>query len=419
MAMIDFKTASLEDIHAHMATTEYGILDKTQVPVDTATGVFAILPIVMYITGRDNNNSGKAVRDIMDRKPYFKDNICKTHFKGFNNNQRTWSATMPVIFELIMVLAGKGAAEFRRTCAQYVVRVFAGDVSLIDKINDNNNAFSQSQEGRNVQEAMLSGVDPALGKRSREVHDLERIRAEIELEKARAARAQAELQLRQLQCSDSVKRSGTWTEAFAKYEPKEEQPFRLAYKGLSDGDSFTCFINGCNHPFNRIQSYNQHIFRDHKIIPEGEKPHPDWPRSGFVIYSDDQVKTRADYFFNMSQYDPVTKRRRMQCTNTEYWIKDVGYGLIDTGEVCGEWFDSYDAYEKHQAEKHSKPKDFAKGVSRKLRCGFVGCDHLLFHTKAEEAAHWRACHSRSQCLHCGKSFKTIASKNKHQKSCLK
>ena len=54
-----------------------------------------------------------------------------------------------------MVLAGKGAAEFRRTCAQYVVRVFAGDVSLIDKINDNNNAFSQSQEGRNVQEAML------------------------------------------------------------------------------------------------------------------------------------------------------------------------------------------------------------------------------------------------------------------------
>ena len=69
----------------------------------------------------------------------------------------------------------------------------------------------------------------------------------------------------------------------------------------------------------------------------------------------------------MSQYDPVTKRRRMQCTNTEYWIKDVGYGLIDTGEACGEWFDSYDAYGKASSGKAFKAQGFAKGVSRKAQ----------------------------------------------------
>lgn len=426
MAMIDFKTAPMEDINAHMASTEYGILDTTQLPKDTATGVFAVLPIVGYITGKNQNHSGEVIRDIItaeekrwqaeSKPPYFKSKLRKIKFNGFNQNRPSWSATLPVIFELIMVLSGKGAAEFRRTCAQYVVRVLAGDVSLIDKIEENNKAFSQTQEGRKVQEAMLSGVDPVLGKRARD-DDMDRIRAEIELEKARAARAQAELQLRQLQLHGGIKRTGTWSEAFATFEPEEAQPFKLAYKGLGEGVQFNCFIAGCNNTFTNSRSYHQHIFRDHKNIPEGEKPHPDWPRSAFVIHKDDQKKTEADYFDRMSRFDPATKRWRMQCTNTEYWIEDIGHRLADTGEVCGQWFDSFSAYKNHQAERHARPKDFGKGLSRKYRCP-KGCPGV-FDTKAEEKAHWNACHTNSVCLHCGKRFKNRASLTKHQRSCLK
>ncbi len=413
--MIDFKTASMDELSAHMASNGLSLIDPTQVPCNNDTGLFAVMPIVMYITGKKSNKDATHVINAISELPYYKPRLFKTKFKFMEARgavlREAWGATLDTIVELILseLYPSERVKKFRRTCAKYVVRVLAGDTTLITEIEKQDKALSQTQVGRDFQTAVL-------GKRARD-DDMDRIRAEIELEKARAARAQAELQLRQLQLHGGIKRTGTWSEAFATFEPEEAQPFKLAYKGLGEGVQFNCFIAGCNNTFTNSRSYHQHIFRDHKNIPEGEKPHPDWPRSAFVIHKDDQKKTENDYFDRMSRFDPATKRWRMQCTNTEYWIEDIGHRLADTGEVCGQWFDSFSAYKNHQAERHARPKDFGKGLSRKYRCP-KGCPGV-FDTKAEEKAHWNACHTNGVCLHCGKRFKNRASLTKHQRSCLK
>lgn len=409
MAMIDFKTATIDELSTHMASNGLGLLDPTQVPCNNDTGLFAVMPIVIYISGNKSSTTAARTINAISELPNYKPRLFKTKFNHGGQMREMWGATLDTIVELILseLHPSERVKKFRRTCAKYVVRVLAGDTTLITEIEKQDKALSQTQVGRDFQTAVL-------GKRTRD-DDMDR--AGIERIKAETEYLRMQTELLRMQLQGGIKRTGTWSEAFATYEPEEAQPFKLAYKGLGEGVQFNCFIAGCNNTFTNSRSYHQHIFRDHKNIPEGEKPHPDWPRSAFVIHKDEQKKTEADYFDRMSRFDPATKRWRMQCTNTEYWIEDIGHRLADTGEVCGQWFDSFSAYKNHQAERHARPKDFGKGLSRKYRCP-KGCPGV-FDTKAEEKAHWDACHTNGVCLHCGKRFKSRASLTKHQRSCLK
>ncbi|EFX60009.1 hypothetical protein DAPPUDRAFT_345871, partial [Daphnia pulex] len=76
----------------------------------------------------------KALRDSSD--PVVKDVVSRTHdaVKINGYGKPTPTAPFPVLLEIIFLLPGKRAHEFRRTCAKYIARLLSGDLSLIPEI---------------------------------------------------------------------------------------------------------------------------------------------------------------------------------------------------------------------------------------------------------------------------------------------
>lgn len=154
--MIDFKTASDAVVDSYMQSQGIALIDPTTIPRDQATGLYAVTPIVAYVNETNNDQAGKVLRRTFASHPDFRTKCPKVKIN--QQGHPTWAADLPTIVELIMVLGSKRAKQFRRVCANYIVRILGGDRTLIKEIEDQDERLNQTEAGRQFQQSALSSA---------------------------------------------------------------------------------------------------------------------------------------------------------------------------------------------------------------------------------------------------------------------
>jgi hypothetical protein len=91
---------------------------------------------VMAVTGQDNDSAGKTIRRLVEASRPFWTNIEKHRFSG-HGQKETYVLSASEAIELLMILPGKVAKQFRRECAKLITRVFGGDESVKQLLHDN------------------------------------------------------------------------------------------------------------------------------------------------------------------------------------------------------------------------------------------------------------------------------------------
>jgi hypothetical protein len=172
---IDFKTASDNVVDSYMQSQGIALIDPTTIPRDQATGLYALAPIVAYVTEKNKNRANEALRNSLTNNPELNEKIVRLRVNGSGHEIST--ADLPTIVELIMVLPGKRAKQFRRVCANYIVRILGGDRTLIREIESQDERLNQTEAGRQFQQSALSSVNVQLDTREREAR-LARMEAE-------------------------------------------------------------------------------------------------------------------------------------------------------------------------------------------------------------------------------------------------
>jgi hypothetical protein len=182
---IDFKTASDHVVDSYMQSQGLDLLDPTTIPRDQATGLYALAPIVAYVTEKDKNQANEALRRTLKQENEIKAKCFNLQING--SGKEIWAADLPTIVELIMVLPGKRAKQFRRVCANYIVRILGGDRTLIKEIENQDEMLNQTEAGRQFQENALASAgvsQSAIDMREREAKvarmEMENTRMKVE-----------------------------------------------------------------------------------------------------------------------------------------------------------------------------------------------------------------------------------------------
>ena len=93
----------------------------------------SVYDVIEAITSQDGNQAGLSFRRLAERFPEVQ-SIC-VNFKFPGQGQRpTPVADARGITEVIMLLPGRAAAHFRKTCADVVVRYLGGDPRIVEEV---------------------------------------------------------------------------------------------------------------------------------------------------------------------------------------------------------------------------------------------------------------------------------------------
>ena len=121
----------------------------------TEDGLLWATDLTMVVTGKSRDDAGKALRRLTN-EIFNTDNLTYTHLAE-NGGQKTTLVSFDHAMELVMVLPGKMAKQFRVDACEILKRFFAGDQSLHDDIDKN--ALSDAPINVMAREALHSDSD--------------------------------------------------------------------------------------------------------------------------------------------------------------------------------------------------------------------------------------------------------------------
>jgi hypothetical protein len=101
-----------------------------------ATPKVSIMDFAMEVTGKNNKLLSETIRKMVNVTPDFFENLEKFQFSGRGQTEQYVLCCSECV-ELMMMLPGKKAKEFRRNSASLLTRLFAGDPTLHDLIEQN------------------------------------------------------------------------------------------------------------------------------------------------------------------------------------------------------------------------------------------------------------------------------------------
>jgi ribosomal protein S11 len=96
----------------------------------------SVIDAVRLFLGLDANQAAERVRQICERYPEVKARICIYKFPG-RRQRDTPIADLATLYEILMLLPGRMAAQSRRQAAQLMIRYLGGDLSLIAEVEEN------------------------------------------------------------------------------------------------------------------------------------------------------------------------------------------------------------------------------------------------------------------------------------------
>jgi hypothetical protein len=96
----------------------------------------SVIDSIRLFTGLDANHAAEKFRDLLVKYPEVNARI--SHFKFRGQGQRETPVTdLVTLYEILMLLPGRMAAQCRRQAAQLMIRYLGGDLSLIKEVEEN------------------------------------------------------------------------------------------------------------------------------------------------------------------------------------------------------------------------------------------------------------------------------------------
>jgi hypothetical protein len=117
----------------------------------------SIIDFVMATTGHGKNIAGKTIKRMTRAHTIFFESIEQYQFPGRGEREQFVLGAEQAM-EVLMMLPGKAAKLFRRHCAGLIVKLFAGDPTLHDLLNQYNLVADATQSFC----AFLEGAAPAI-----------------------------------------------------------------------------------------------------------------------------------------------------------------------------------------------------------------------------------------------------------------
>jgi hypothetical protein len=123
----------------------------------------SIMDFVMAVTGKNNNDAGEVIRNVQKADQVFFLNCKKYQFSGARQKEQ-FVLCLSECVELLMMLPGKKAKEFRKDSAGLLTRLFAGDPTLHDVIEKNGlsdgavNRLARVEVGNTQEEKYRKGM---------------------------------------------------------------------------------------------------------------------------------------------------------------------------------------------------------------------------------------------------------------------
>lgn len=96
----------------------------------------SVIDAIRLFTGLDANHAAGRLRDLLTRYPDLNHKIVNLKFKG-RGQKDTPGTDLTTLYEILMLLPGRMAAQCRRQAAQLMIRYLGGDLSLIKEVEEN------------------------------------------------------------------------------------------------------------------------------------------------------------------------------------------------------------------------------------------------------------------------------------------
>lgn len=96
----------------------------------------AVIDAICLFTGQTPHDAAQTLRRLLERHPELKSRMA--HFKFPGRGQRDTIVTdLATLYEILMLLPGRMAAQSRRQAAQLMIRYLGGDLTLIAEVEEN------------------------------------------------------------------------------------------------------------------------------------------------------------------------------------------------------------------------------------------------------------------------------------------
>ena len=204
-------------------------MENATVRVDTATQQGSVLDVIRMVLGCESNSANTAFRRLKEDVPELAAEFAAgcTQLRINGKGKLTPVADAKTLVEIVFLLPGKIARDFRRKSAAKVCRLLGGDSTLVTEIEERRARLQGTEEGRATQAFLLGGQSPQSIEKSDEIEDLQGMPAgfrfldtgdrqvvakevvELTLERERQALQSQEQAIKRQRCDDMMGRYKT------------------------------------------------------------------------------------------------------------------------------------------------------------------------------------------------------------------
>lgn len=128
-------------------------MENASVRVDGKTQKGSVLDVIKMVLGGDSSMANTTLRRLVVANPV----LDYTRIKINNKGNTTPVADAKTLIQIIWLLPGRKAREFRHASSEKVCRLLGGDLSLVSEIEARHVSLQASEEGRSTQQFLLGG----------------------------------------------------------------------------------------------------------------------------------------------------------------------------------------------------------------------------------------------------------------------
>ena len=130
-------------------------MDSSTIRADKTTQNGSVMDTIRMVLACNSSAATTTLSRLLVTSPELQNNI--TRLKINNRGNETPVADAKTLIEIIWLLPGKKAREFRHKSSEKVCRLLGGDLSLVSEIEARHTSLQSTEEGRATQAFLLNG----------------------------------------------------------------------------------------------------------------------------------------------------------------------------------------------------------------------------------------------------------------------
>ena len=135
-------------------------MEASTIRVDKDTQTGSAMDTIRMVLKCSSGTASTYLSGLFSTSPELNNHVCHIRING--KGKITPVADAKTLIEIVWLLPGKKAHEFRRQSSEKVCRLLGGDLSLVSEIEARHATLQSTKQGRATQEFLLDGRDDAI-----------------------------------------------------------------------------------------------------------------------------------------------------------------------------------------------------------------------------------------------------------------